>query len=139
MDFFLFGWKYCSLIRCERKTLFVRWNNTTHNTNEQGHYPYLLRNLASFPTNQRPKSVSVRSRAAHACRRPADEARAGRRRQPVQEHLDRRHLNSHLLLHWLIPRWVRKKIITKKLYCYRIIRLLLSFFPTQCWLGGLPI
>jgi hypothetical protein len=30
-----------------------------------------------------------------ACRRQADEARAGDDGVPVQEHLDRRHLNSH--------------------------------------------
>ena len=30
------GWKYCSLICCERKTLFVRWNSMTYNTSEQG-------------------------------------------------------------------------------------------------------
>ena len=27
--------KYCSLIRCERKTLFFRWKSTSHKTSEQ--------------------------------------------------------------------------------------------------------
>jgi hypothetical protein len=67
------------------------------------HYPYLLRNLAKFLPKPRPQGPST-CEAAHVS--PSGSwGVPRRRRQPVQEHLDRRHLNSHRHLSCGLSAW----------------------------------